>query len=122
MAITDRPARPDGYVLAAISTDIVRVVAAVSGRGPTRARTSVHGDTVVCTLRDVFTRPELAMLAHSRLDAVRDYRAALHAVMRDELKSVVERHLERQVEATLMDVHHDPDVIALVFVLHGDAR
>jgi uncharacterized protein YbcI len=122
MAIADRPTRPDGHVLAAISTEIVRIVAGVSGRGPTKARTSVHGNTVVCTLREVFTRPELAMLAQSRLDAVREYRAALHKLMRNELESVVERYLERRVAATLMDLHHDPDLIVLVFVLDTDGH
>src|SRR5947209_20407229 len=109
MAIADLPMRSRGQVLAAISTDIVRVVAAASGRGPTKARTSVHGDTVVCMLREVFTRAEASMLADRRLEAVRSYRSALHAVMRDELEAIVERQLGRRVAATLMDVHHDPD-------------
>lgn len=121
MAIANRPTRADGHVLSAISTEIVRVIAAASGRGPTKARTSMHNDTLVCTLRDVFTRSEKSMLAQGRLDAVREYRGALHSVMRDELEAVVERHLGRPVAATMMDVHHDPDVIALVFLLDAAA-
>jgi hypothetical protein len=41
-----------------ISNAVVHRTAEYTGRGPTRARTTIDGNTIVCIMRDALTRPE----------------------------------------------------------------
>ena len=44
---------------AAVSNSMVQLLHEYTGRGPTRARTTIAGDLVICVLADTLTKPEL---------------------------------------------------------------
>jgi uncharacterized protein YbcI len=57
----DGPSRYDhGQIAAVISTAVVHVFSEHTGRGPTRARTTIDGTTVVVILQDSMTKPSAA--------------------------------------------------------------
>jgi uncharacterized protein YbcI len=57
----DHPA-DQGRLPAAISTAVVRVFSEHTGRGPTEARTTIDGETVVVILRDSMTKAERSLV------------------------------------------------------------
>jgi uncharacterized protein YbcI len=57
-SITERPT--GGSLDAAISTAVVGITATYTGRGPTRARTSIRDDLVVVLLQDTMTKVSAA--------------------------------------------------------------
>jgi uncharacterized protein YbcI len=52
-----------GQTAAAISNDVVRILHAQTGRGPTFAKTTISGDLVVCVLADTLTVGERTLVA-----------------------------------------------------------
>ena len=54
------PALRGGELNAAISKAVVRSFSDYIGRGPTKARTSIRDDLVVCLLENSLTRPSAA--------------------------------------------------------------
>lgn len=110
-------ARPDGAVLAAISNELVKLHARCYGRGPTKARTVMVEDIVVCSLREPFTRAERTLLDLGRRDEVAAMRAAFQDELRAEFHEVIERLVGRRVTASVADIHVDPDMAVQVFFL-----
>lgn len=126
----DSPAAPDtrpsGTMSAAISNAVVGLLHSYTGRGPTRARTTIGADTIVVTLRDSLTRAERTLADKGQSLEVLAMRRAFQGAMRDDLVAAVERLTGRTVEAFLSDNLHDPDVAVEIFLLHpvdggGDA-
>ena len=118
MAIQTRDAlESPGAVRLAIANEIVRLLAQLYGRGPTKARTLINDDLVVCRLSEPYTRSELTMLAAGQLDAVRRLRKAFHEHTREAFEAVVERHCRRRVEGFVAEVYAQPHVAVLVFFL-----
>jgi uncharacterized protein YbcI len=110
--------QPRGSSLhAAISDLVMRVTADYTGRGPTRARTTINGDWIFVTLSDTLTKGERTLVATGRSQFVRDARRAFQDAMRDELVADVERLTGRTVIAFLSDDHIDPDVAIECFQL-----
>jgi uncharacterized protein YbcI len=116
--VTDAGGPPDrGVKLAAISTLTVRLFGQYTGRGPTKARTSIDGDMVIVVLHDTLTTAELALVAHDQGETVLGTRRIFHNVMRAELIAGVQQILQRDVVALLGDNHIDPDIAIAVFIL-----
>ncbi len=110
--------RPGGASVAArISNHVVQTVSAFTGRGPTKAWTSIDGDLISVVLRDTLTRGERSLLADGRAQLVLDMRRAYQHTMRVELVSGVEQLSGRKVIAFLSDNHIDPDIAIESFVL-----
>jgi uncharacterized protein YbcI len=109
--------RPDGSLLATISNELVKLHAKCYGRGPTKARTLIVEDVVVCSLREPFTRAERTLLEMGRRDEVHGMRSAFQYELRDEFNAVIEGLTGRRVTAFVSDVHFDPDMAVLVFFL-----
>jgi uncharacterized protein YbcI len=102
---------------ASISNHVVRVMSAYTGRGPTKARTSIDGDLVSVLLRDTLTKGERSLVADGRAQLVLDMRKAFQMTMREDLVAGVEKIMGRKVIAFMSDNHIEPDFAAETFVL-----
>src|SRR3954463_15721809 len=98
-----------GERLAAISNAAVQILAEHTGRGPTRARTTISGAWVFITLEDTLTKGERQLAANGQEDWVLQTRRRFQDIMRPALEAVVEKQLERRVIAFMSDNHIDPD-------------
>jgi uncharacterized protein YbcI len=106
-----------GRLNAAISNAVVQAFSEYTGRGPTKARTSIRDDLVVCMLENSLTKAEKSLVANGREQLVLDTRRAFQSTMRDELVRAVEALTQRKVIAFMSDNHIDPDLASETFVL-----
>jgi uncharacterized protein YbcI len=102
---------------AMISTGTVQVLHDYTGRGPTKAKTTISGDLVTVLLADTLTAGERTLVETGRSDRVIRLRHDFQLAMRDDLVAIVERQLERKVIAFMSQNHIDPDLAVEVFVL-----
>ncbi len=111
-----------GEITANISNSAVRLIAEYTGRGPTRARTTISGPWVFITLEDTLTKGERQLVAHGFGDSVLHTRRQYQRVMRVELEAAVEQHTGRRVVAFMSENHIEPDVALEAFLLepNGD--
>jgi uncharacterized protein YbcI len=109
--------RPTGTLSAAISNAVVGLLHDYTGRGPTRARTTIGADTVVVTLRDSLTKAERTLADRGQSTEVLAMRRAFQDTMRADLIAAVEGLTGRTVEAFLSDNLHEPDVAVEVFLM-----
>ena len=100
-----------------ISTATVRLLHEYTGRGPTKAKTTINDDVVTVMLADTLTKGERKLAESGRGDRVIDIRHDFQLAMRDELVAIVEGQLERKVIAFMSQSHIDPDLAIEVFVL-----
>jgi uncharacterized protein YbcI len=118
MAISSRPQHSNS-LQAAISDLVVRITADYTGRGPTRARTTINGEWVFVTLSETMTKGERTLVAAGKAQFVRDTRKAFQDAMRDEMIFELEALTGRHVIAFLSDNHIDPDLAIECFQLAG---
>jgi uncharacterized protein YbcI len=115
----------DGRRAAAISDAIVQLLREYTGRGPTRARTTLDGDLIVCVLADTLTNAERTLVNGGEEKLVLDQRSKLQRLMRDDAVEAIEGLTGREVAAFISNNHIDPDVAVETFVLkrlHGTPR
>jgi uncharacterized protein YbcI len=108
-----------GQLAAAISTAVVHLFSEHTGRGPTKARTTVDGELVVVVLRDSMTQGERALVRGGKHDEVLSLRRAFQETMSEDLVAVVERLTDRTVHAFMSANHIHPDAAAEIFLLDG---
>lgn len=106
-----------GAVAAQISREIVQLHSTSYGRGPTKAKTYVHDDYILCMLEDVFTPAERTLVNAGKTAEVEATRHAFQDAVQQEFISIVERASERTVRAFLSMVHLDPELSAELFML-----
>ena len=106
-----------GELGAAISTAIVHTLAETTGRGPTRAKTTLGENGVFVVLQDSLTRGEQSLVAAGEQAAVLDLRKRWQNVMRGEMTATIEGLTGRKVVGFMSDNHIDPDLAVEVFVL-----
>ena len=119
---TDEDAPDRGPLAASISSAVVHLFTEHTGRGPTRARTTIDGDLVVVILRDGLTKAERALVRAGKDDTVLHLRREFQDTMRDDLVAAVERLTQRSVQAFMSANHTEPDAAAEIFLLDGEAR
>jgi uncharacterized protein YbcI len=96
MAVSD--GRQRGTSLhAAISDMVVRVTADYTGRGATRARTTINGEWIFVTLTDILTKGEHKLAANGRAHFVRSARRGFQDVMRDDFTTEIQALTGRRV-------------------------
>jgi uncharacterized protein YbcI len=95
----------------------VAAFAEYTGRGPTKARTSIRDDVVLCLLQHTLTRGEQSLVRDGRSDVVIAMRRTFQETMREPLVNVVEQLTGRKVIAFMSDNHVDPDLATETFVL-----
>src|SRR3954452_20277929 len=112
----DGSSRDDhGRIAAAISTAVVHVFSEHTGRGPTRARTTIDGETVVVILQDSMTKAERSLVQAGKDDEVLQLRRSFQDTMRGDLVAVVERLTRSSVRAFMSANHIAPDAAAEIF-------
>ena len=102
---------------AKIATSAVQVLHDFTGRGPTRAKTTINEGLVTILLADTLTTGERTLLNHGHGARVLQVRHDYQSAMRDQLVGIVERELDREVIAFMSQNHIDPDLAIEVFVL-----
>jgi len=103
--------------LAAISEALVSLHREYYGKGPTKAKTFLVDDTILCLLQGGFTVVEKTLIDNGKEQAVHDIRRTFQVAMEERFTSVVEEALGRRVIAYMSQVHNDPDISAELFVL-----
>jgi uncharacterized protein YbcI len=106
-----------GPLLASISRAVVRIVHEYTGRGPTKARTSIRDDIVVVMLQETMLKAEQSLIRDEKDRVVVEIRRTFQQTMREDLSAAVEMLTERKVIAFMSDSHLDPDYSVELFVL-----
>jgi uncharacterized protein YbcI len=115
--MSDERAVPAGELADAISTAVVRALASTTGRGPTRAKTTLGENAVFVVLQDTLTRGELNLVQAGETDAVLDLRRLWQKIMRTSCSREIEQLTGRTVIGFMSDNHIDPDIAVEVFIL-----
>jgi uncharacterized protein YbcI len=110
-------AQRDSAVREEITRSVVRMHKKYIGQGPTKARTYIDDDLVVCVLQGGFSRAERTLLDHGQTGAVIDQRQALDEALRRPLSDMIERLLERRVVGFTSAVQLDGELSTVVFLL-----
>jgi uncharacterized protein YbcI len=106
-----------GHLHAAISETVVRLLAEHTGRGPTKARTTIDRDLIVVMLQNSLTPGERFLADRNRGEQVLDMRRAYQDAIREDCIAAIEDLTSRTVTAFMSANHIDPDLAAEVFVL-----
>ena len=115
------PRLEGGALNAAISETIVRLLADSTGRGPTKARTTIDRDLIVVMLQNTLTSGERYLADSDRAEQVLGMRRAYQEAMRADCIAAIEDLAGRRVIAFMSANHIDPDLAAEVFVLEPQA-
>ncbi len=109
-----------GDTLTAVSTALVQLFRDHYGRGPTKAKTYVDDDLLVCVLREAGSTPFEDTLARNGGEArVLGLRRVLQATLKPVAMQEVAKITGREVKGVLYDSLLDPDLTVLAFML-GD--
>ena len=106
-----------GRLAASISAAVVHVFSEHTGRGPTRARTTIDGQTVVVILQESMTKAERSLAQAGKDAEVLQLRRSFQETMRSDLISVVERLTRAGVQVFMSANHIEPDAAAEIFLL-----
>lgn len=104
-------------MLAQISTGLVQLHSRYYGKGPTKAKTHMVDDTVVCILRGGFTTVERTLLDTGEIESVYQMRRSFQQAMEENFRLIVEETTGRNVIAYMSSIHVDPDLAVELFVL-----
>lgn len=110
-----------GEVARSISNDAVKLIAEYTGRGPTKARTTISGRWVFITLEDTLTKGERQLAANGHAEWVLDTRKRFQRIMRSDLEASVQKHTGHAVVGFMSDNNIDPDVGIEAFMLAVDS-
>jgi uncharacterized protein YbcI len=102
---------------ARISTSMVQLMSQYTGRGPTRARTTMSRDLVVVVFEHALTKAERNLVSAGQGEAVVNQRRLFQRVMREAAVAAVEELTGRRVRSFMSDLDADQDVAAALFVL-----
>ena len=118
MAADEAGPPEDGQSLgASISNAVVKLLAESTGRGPTKARTTIDRDVVLVLVANALTKGERFLADNGGEDQVLEMRAAFQSAMANECREAVEQITGRKVIAFMSANHVDPDMGAEIFVL-----
>jgi uncharacterized protein YbcI len=100
-----------------ISREIVRLHARHYGRGPTKAKTYLNQEYVLCVLEDILTAAETTLIAAGKEDLVRSTRQAFQDAARDGFVEIVERATGRRARAFHSQIDPASNTAVQVFLL-----
>ena len=115
MSETEERAR--GTISLAISNGAVRLLHEYTGRGPTKARTTINHDSVMILFGDSLTKAERTLAEKGDGAVVLQMRHRFQEAMRDDLIGLVETETGRKVVAFMSANHIEPDMAAEIFAL-----
>ena len=112
--------RPSGNSMhVALSNAIVGLLREYTGRGPTKARTTIRDNLVVVLLEQTLTKGEQVLVAKGRGENVITLRREYQEAMRDEGSARVAEITGQKVIAMMSANHLDPDLAVEIFVLEA---
>ncbi len=103
----------------AISNALVGLLREYTGRGPTKARTTIRENVVVVMLEQTLTKGEQVLIKKGRSEQVLALRREYQEAMREESSAKIAELTGRNVVAFLSANHVDPDLAAEIYVLDG---
>jgi uncharacterized protein YbcI len=106
-----------GELAAEISRTVVRALSETTGRGPTKAKTTIGDNGVFVVLQDTLTHGERTLTNAGQGRAVLDLRRRWQAVMQADVSREIEDLTGRKVIGFMSDNHIDPDLAVEVFIL-----
>jgi uncharacterized protein YbcI len=105
---------------AEISNAVVGLHRDYFGKGPTRAKTYIHDNLVLCVLENGATTVEQTLRTGGRGDEARAARVGvIQDTAEDALKAKVEQLTQQKVEALVGGHNPEEDVTTLVFLLES---
>jgi uncharacterized protein YbcI len=116
---TDPERQPSSSLAAEISTAIVRMLREYTGRGPTKAHTTVRDNVILVMLEQALTKGEQVLVQKGRGENVLTLRHEFQEAMREESSAKVAQLTGRNVTAMMSANHLDPDLAAEIYVLDG---
>jgi uncharacterized protein YbcI len=108
-----------GQLAASISNAIVGIHSKHYGKGPTKAKTYLIDDTVVCVMQDVFTTVERTLIENGKGDLVRDVRTTFQYALRDDFIDAVHAIVGRRPRAFMSQIDCDADMAIEFFLLEN---
>jgi uncharacterized protein YbcI len=122
MLSATEPVAGNGVLASAISDAMVRMLHRYTGRGPTKARTTISRDLIVCVMGATLTKGEQSLVKGGMQDVVLHGRRAFGDMMHADAVGVVQELSGRRVAAFMSHSHIDPDLAVEIFVLEPLAR
>jgi uncharacterized protein YbcI len=117
MSATNRQVAANGVMTAAISNSMVRLLHRYTGRGPTRARTTIGENIIVCVMGATLTKGEQSLVQDGKAEVVLHSRRAFQDTIQADAISAVQELSGRRVVAFMSNNHIDPDLAVEVFIL-----
>lgn len=106
-----------GQLAAAISNAVVGIHSRHYGKGPTKAKTYLIDDMVVCVMQDVFTTVERTLIDAEKGELVREVRSSFQQTLRHEFTDAIEQITGRKTRAFLSQIDWEADIAVEVFLL-----
>ena len=103
-----------------MSNAVVRILSECYGRGPTKAKTYVFDNYVVCVLEDFLTTVERTLVEKGREELVRTVRLTFQEAVADRFTSAVAEIMGREIVAYHSQVTFDPPMGFEIFVLQDE--
>jgi uncharacterized protein YbcI len=110
---------PAFSLTAAVSRHVVRLFSEYTGRGPTKARSVISDNVIVCVTHDTLTKGERRLVEEGEAETVVSIRRKFQTTMREDLVGGVELLTGRKVVSFMSDHDAVHDYAAEVFVLEG---
>ena len=109
-----------GPVLAEVTNAVVGLHSTHYGKGPTRSKSFLLDDVLVCVMRDVFTTVERTLVEAGEHDRVRETRLVFQDAMKDVFRQAIEEITGREVIGVTSQVLVEEDVAIEVFALREE--
>jgi uncharacterized protein YbcI len=110
---------PDGFLQMAISNAVVGYLREYTGRGPTKARTTIRDNVVLVMLEHTLNKGEQVLVSRGRSEKVLALRHEYQEAMREESSQKVAELTGRRVVAFMSANSLDPDLASEIYVLDG---
>jgi uncharacterized protein YbcI len=114
---SEREQPAGGSLYLQISNAVVRLLREYTGRGPTKARTTIRDNVVLVMLEQTLTKGEQSLVDKGRADKVLEVRHEFQHAMREESMAKVAELTGQRVIAMLSANNIDPDLGAEIFIL-----
>ena len=108
-----------GQLAAAISNAIVGIHSRHYGKGPTKAKTYLIDDMVVCVMQDVFTTVEHTLIEVGKGELVRDVRTTFQYSLRHEFLDAIREVTGRNARSFMSQIDCDADMAIEFFLLEN---
>jgi uncharacterized protein YbcI len=102
-----------------ISNAMVGLKKEFYGKGPTKAKTYINDNYILCVLQGGLTRNEVTLLAAGQEALVRQYRLRFQEAVADAVTEAVERLTGRKVIGYHSQIVFNPEYAFEIFVLDG---